>query len=1112
MLELGFGLKFKDLYNLEGLKGINNLWLSWLAKNSEDLKQEYLSQLSSTLSAKEESLAIIKFARYLEDFICELFPIKSQVIELAKQHSDLAPLYKCKRLFVQRVASKRWKDEDISKLEEAKQILINSEVNFVNELSFANKYFEAEQTQNQSLIEAMTIYAGFATNMPEGKALHHEGVLFKNPNKIDFQNLINEVRNSNGGIISNEVHNRSGFDFTDKGVSLEYALDQANYCIHCHNQERDSCSHGIKDKATDTFKTNELGVTLNGCPLEEKISEMNFLKTEGIIIGSVATAIIDNPMLAATGHRICNDCMKSCIYQKQDPVNIPAVETKVLNDVLNLDYGFEIYSLLTRWNPLNFKQPLPKESTQYKVLVAGLGPAGFTLAHHLLNSGINVVGIDGLKIEPLPTNLSGINELGIREEFKPIKRIDEVFEPLGSRVPQGFGGVVEYGITVRYQKNNLTLIRLLLERRENFRMYGGVRFGSNVTYEDVKSLGFDHVAMAFGAGKPNLVEAKNIMAKGCRTASDFLMSLQLTGAALEKSFANLQIRLPVLVIGGGLTAVDAATESMAYYAVQVEKFLKNYESLGDSIFDGLSSEDLEIAHEFLDHAKKLRAHPEKKTELLQSFGGSHIVYRRTMKESPAYRLNHEEIVHGLQEGISFIENITPLEIELDQYNSVKSLVHKSGKIAARTILIAAGTQPNTVIAEEDADNFVLDGKYFKAVEISGEKVTPERVAKPKIPQVIHKISDLTVSFFGDLHPSFVGNVVKAMASAKQGYPKILEVLAKSNPRKNSKTEFFKELDSELLATVKEVIRLTPNIVEVIIHSKLAARNFKPGQFYRLQNYHKYASHNKSQPILMEGLALTGAWSDKEKGLISVIVLEMGGSSNFCDKLQPNEPVVLMGPTGAPTEIPSGKKVMLVGGGLGNAVLFSIGKALLQAGSEVLYFAGYKKEQDRYKIEEIEAASSVIVWCCDEAELSKNRPQDFSFKGNIVEAIKAYGEGILGESSIKTKDIDHMIVIGSDRMMGAVAHARHNSLSHLFKNNHIAVGSINSPMQCMMKEICGQCIQRHYNPETCEESYVFSCSNQDQDLDLVDFANLNQRLNLNSLQEKVCAKVISKAIQ
>ena len=68
---------------------------------------------------------------------------------------------------------------------------------------------------------------------------------------------------------------------------------------------------------------------------------------------------VDNPMVAATGHRICNDCMKACIYQKQEPVDIPQVETRTLKDVLELPWGFEIYSLLTRWNPLNLRRPDP---------------------------------------------------------------------------------------------------------------------------------------------------------------------------------------------------------------------------------------------------------------------------------------------------------------------------------------------------------------------------------------------------------------------------------------------------------------------------------------------------------------------------------------------------------------------------------------------------------------------------------------------------------------------------------------------------------------------------------------------------------------------------------
>ena len=60
---------------------------------------------------------------------------------------------------------------------------------------------------------------------------------------------------------------------------------------------------------------------------------------------------VDNPMCAGTGHRICNDCMKSCIYQKQEPVDIPQVETRMLKDVLALPWGFEIYSAADALEP-----------------------------------------------------------------------------------------------------------------------------------------------------------------------------------------------------------------------------------------------------------------------------------------------------------------------------------------------------------------------------------------------------------------------------------------------------------------------------------------------------------------------------------------------------------------------------------------------------------------------------------------------------------------------------------------------------------------------------------------------------------------------------------------
>jgi hypothetical protein len=239
----------------------------------------------------------------------------------------------------------------------------------------------------------------------------------------------------------------------------------------------------------------------------------------------------------------------------------------------------------------------------------------------------------------------------------------------------------------------------------------------------------------------------------------------------------------------------------------------------------------------------------------------------------------------------------------------------------------------------------------------------------------------------------------------------------------------------------------------------------------------------------------------------VIVLEMGGSSDVCALLKPGEPVVLMGPTGSPTEIVADTTVALIGGGLGNAVLFSIGAALRAAGSRVIYFAGYKQMRDRYKVAEIERAADVIVWCCDEAPgFVPTRPRDRSFVGNIVQAMAAFG------AEVGLAEADRLIVIGSDRMMQAVGAARHGLLAPLLKPGHGAIGSINSPMQCMMKEVCAQCLQPQVDPVSGERSVVFSCFNQDQPLDWVDFPALHERLMQNGAQEKLTAQWVDRTLR
>ena len=1150
------GFAFADLYDRTRLPALDASFLAHLKAADSACATQLLAARAApdALALQDESALILALAPHLERFLEMLFGIGAESAQLAARHHTLDPLYAIKRNFVQRRASTKYKADqargfDGDELAQALRTHLGGEF---DELRFAVQVtaWLQDEAAHRELLDLAMRYAAWALHSEPGKTRHAGGVLFKAPVKIDPLHLVRHVehKEEHGAtalrMAESHLRQRQGFTLTDEGMGLAAALDNTNYCIWCHKQGKDSCSKGLHEKADPAgqaeivYKKSPFGVMLAGCPLEEKISEFQLAKTEGLSLAALAIMVVDNPMVAATGHRICNDCMKACIYQKQEPVNIPQAETRTLKDVLELPWGFEIYSLLTRWNPLNLRRPLPLPATGHKVLVVGLGPAGFSLAHHLMNEGHTVVGIDGLKIEPLPGHICGVRSDGSRRSFEPVRDFKALCESLDARVMAGFGGVAEYGITVRWDKNFLKVVRLLIERRSEFAMIGGVRFGGTLTQNDAFAAGFDHIALCMGAGKPTTLDIPHGLARGVRTASDFLMALQLTGAAKESSLANMQLRLPVVVIGGGLTAIDTATESLAYYVVQVEKFLHRYSELAaelgeHAIRDRWDGEEREIAEEFLAHARAIRNEREQAgregrrlriVQLLQHWGGVTIAYRRRLIDSPAYTLNHEEVEKALEEGIVFAEGLAPLVVEVDDYGAVSGMkftrqaldehgnwqAQGESRLAANTVFIAAGTQPNTVLAREDTVHFQLDGKYFRACDEEGMPVKPRPgLCKPERPDVLlsKQRDGRFVSFFGDLHPSFSGNVVKALASTKQGFPVISRVLAKTAPASAlGGVDFMAAMNDELRATVHAVERLTPTIVEVVIRAPRAARNFQPGQFYRLQNFEALAPLVGNTRMQMESLAVTGAWVDKELGLISTIVLEMGGSSDLCAILTPGEPVVLMGPTGTPTHIEPGETVLLAGGGLGNAVLFSIGQAFRAAGSKVLYFAGYKEIIDRYKIEDIKAAADTIVWCCDEEPgFQPDREQDHAFVGNIVQAMEYYAAGRLGACSIRLADVNRIIAIGSDRMMAAVGRARHGVLEPYLNTHHFAIGSINSPMQCMMKEICAQCLQAHRDPATGKVTYVFSCFNQDQPLDCVDFGVLADRLKQNSLQEKLTAQ-------
>src|SRR5215472_13427295 len=728
-LILKHGFSFADLYDREGLVRLDRDFVAHLAATDIGLRDRLMAARCdpAAIERLEESNLLVDLAPHLEDFIGELFGIEAEIRTLQARHHELAPLYSVKRLFVQRRAVKGVKESDAMAIdgpELARELdqLIGSPSDEDWERSYAEHVANwlADEAGNAGPLEIAQRYAAWATLAPEGRRKHRRGVLFKVPHRLDPHHLVPVETVERDGVTmlrlpEEEWRRRDGFALTDRGTDVTGALDQANYCIWCHNQGKDSCSTGLREK-DGAFKKTVFGVTLAGCPLEEKISEMNLVKARGNAIGALAVITVDNPLCAATGHRICNDCMKACIYQRQDPVDIPQIETRTLKDVLALPWGFEIYSLLTRWNPLNIRRPLPRPASGYKVLVVGLGPAGFTLAHHLLNDGHFVAAIDGLKIEPLPPHLSGVAQDGGRQPFRPIGDVASLVEGLDDRVMAGFGGVAEYGITVRWDKNFLKIVRLLVERRAAFAMYGGVRFGGTITIDRAFELGFDHVALCAGAGRPTVIAMPNGLAPGVRMASDFLMALQLTGAAKTASIANLTVRLPVVVIGGGLTAIDTATESLAYYPVQVEKFLSRYETLvaergEEAVRAEWNGAEREVAAEFITHARAIRAErdaarredrPARIVELLDRWGGVTIAYRRRLVDAPSYTLNHEEVAKAMEEGIRFAEGLTPRAVEIDRFGQaaglrlVRPAEAPNGPdevvLPACTILVAAGTQ------------------------------------------------------------------------------------------------------------------------------------------------------------------------------------------------------------------------------------------------------------------------------------------------------------------------------------------------------------------------------------------------------------------------------------
>ena len=1152
-LSLGrFGLDFTALQTPEGLARVDAAFLDELDSAAPDLAarlRDYRGR-DSDLPGTQNSELLIELGPYVEAFIGRLFGIESELHELRESILADDVVMQFKQAFVQRRVKRHRRpvEHTFEELDAAVRASLGEVAGDDEERAIARfgMALLEDEAANAEAIETLTAWCKLARQTQAGQARVRGWASFKLPERVDHFDRVPAERVEVDGVERLQAEPsrrraRDGFSLTDYRMDSRHVQSEIHYCIYCHDHEGDFCSKGFPEKKTQPelgFKEDPLGVTLTGCPLEEKISEMHVLRRDGYNLAALAMVMVDNPMVPATGHRICNDCMKGCIYQKQDPVDIPQIETRVLSDSLDLTWGVELYHLLTRWNPLRREQFIQQPDNDRRVLVAGMGPAGFTMAHHLTMNGTAVVGVDGLKIEPLPASLLDA----------PVPRWADLQEDLDERILMGFGGVAEYGITVRWDKNFLKLIYLTLARRHNFRVYGGARLGGTVTLEDAWALGFDHVVNATGAGLPRVVHMGNSLARGMRQASDFLMALQLTGAAKASSLASLQVRLPAVVVGGGLTGVDTATEVQAYYVKQVEKILERYERLSERLGEsavtaGMNDEDQATLEEFLTHGRAIRTERENAARegrepdfnpLIRAWGGVTVAYRKGMTDSPAYVRNHEEVIKATEEGLYYAQGLEPLHAEVDEYQHVSSLVcreldRRDGKWAptgaerrlpARAIFIAAGTVPNTIYEREHADTFRLEGNHFLAhtpTDQGLEPVADAEHSKSRVfgPFTSYQEGGRRVTFIGDTHPAFHGSVVKAIASGMRTYPYVMAAMAHEVPGTDeSHSDFLTRMDDLLTARVVEVRNDNPAMVEVWVKAPMAARNFRAGQFYRLQTFESLSPvvDNTRLQIPLITVSGTGVKDD----CIRLMVLQWGAGPRLVGRLRPGDPLVLMGPTGAPTDMPTGRTIMVVAGRWGAAVMLDIGAALRAAGNRVLYVAAFGGAGDVDHQDELEAGADQIIWCtAREDTIEPRRPQDVSLQAtDMIDVVKRYDDGDIGpaEGGIPLSDVDRIMVMGGTGLLKGFQQAVRGELATRVAEGCDAFGTVGSPMQCMMQGVCAQCLQWQIDPETGERTRpVFSCAGQDQPLTWIDLDNLSARQQQNRLSDRLNSQWLEQVL-
>ena len=237
----------------------------------------------------------------------------------------------------------------------------------------------------------------------------------------------------------------------------------------------------------------------------------------------------------------------------------------------------------------------------------------------------------------------------------------------------GFGGVAEYGITVRWDKNFLKMARLLVERRSRSSRCSAACASAGRSAPRMPSRWASTTSRSPPArASPRCSTCPTASRAACarRRTSSWRCSSPARRARNPSPTCRCAFRssswagphrdrhgdrIARLLPGAGREIPRALRD--ARRGTKPRGGAQRMERGGDGGRRGIPHARARDPRRARRAAREGRA--PRILELLQSWGGATIAYRKRLVDSPSYTLNHEEVEKALEEGIRFAENLTP---------------------------------------------------------------------------------------------------------------------------------------------------------------------------------------------------------------------------------------------------------------------------------------------------------------------------------------------------------------------------------------------------------------------------------------------------------------------